>query len=149
KVEFQALLRMKTKNGEITQTENAIHVKNADTVTLFVSIASNFNNYKDLSADEQLRAKNYLDQAFEQDYETLLNAHIKAYQSYFNRVSLQLGTTSTSSLPTDQRLEKFRNTNDPSFVSLYFQYGRYLLISSSQPGGQAANLQGIWNKSMT
>lgn len=149
KVEFQALLRLKTINGKISQTENSIDVKNADTATLFVSIASNFNNYHDLNADEKLRAKNYLDQAFVQGYEHLLNAHIKAYQEYFNRVSLQLGTTKTSNQTTDERLKNFRNTNDPSFVSLYFQYGRYLLISSSQPGGQAANLQGIWNKSLT
>lgn len=149
KVEFQALTRLKNKNGTTTQDENSIQVKDADSAVLFVSIASNFNNYHDLSADEYSRAKTYLDKAYGKDYQSLLNDHIKAYQGYFNRVSLQLGTVPTSDLPTDERLENFRTTNDPSFVSLYFQYGRYLLISSSQPGGQAANLQGIWNKSLT
>src|SRR5690606_10065499 len=149
KVEFQALTRLKNKNGTTTQDENSIQVKDADSAVLFVSIASNFNNYHDLSADEYSRAKTYLDKAYGKDYQSLLNDHIKAYQGYFNRVSLQLGTIPTSDLLTDERLANFRTTNDPSFVSLYFQYGRYLLISSSQPGGQAANLQGIWNKSLT
>lgn len=149
KVEFQALARLKTKNGKISQTGNAISVQNADTATLYVSIGSNFNTYKDLSADEKMRAVKDLDHAFKQDYKSLLSKHITAYQAYFNRVSLQLGTVETSYQPTDERLKDFRKTNDPSFVSLYFQYGRYLLISSSQPGGQPANLQGIWNKSLT
>ncbi|WP_417363077.1 glycosyl hydrolase family 95 catalytic domain-containing protein [Galbibacter sp.] len=149
KVEFQALTRIKTINGTTSQSQNSIQVKDADSALLFVSIASNFNNYHDLSADEYLRAKTYLDQAFGKDYESLLVAHVKAYQGYFNRVSLQLGSIESSNLPTDERLKNFTNTNDPSFVSLYYQYGRYLLISSSQPGGQAANLQGIWNKSLT
>lgn len=148
KVAFEALMRLKTKNGKISHTENSITIKDADTATLFLSIASNFNNYKDLDAYENLRAKKYLDKAFAQDYEKLLSAHILLYQKYFKRVSLNLGTSDASNLPTDQRLENFRNTIDPSFVSLYFQYGRYLLISSSQPGGQPANLQGIWNKSL-
>lgn len=148
KVAFKAAMRLRTKNGKISRTENSISIQNADTVTLFVSIASNFNNYQDLGADENLRAKKYLEEASGQDYNKLLSSHIKAYQKYFDRVSMNLGTTNASNLSTDQRLENFRNTNDPSFVSLYFQYGRYLLISSSQPGGQPANLQGIWNKSL-
>ncbi|WP_431242192.1 glycosyl hydrolase family 95 catalytic domain-containing protein [Flavobacterium sp. P21] len=75
-------------------------------------------------------------------------AHIAYYQKYFKRVKLDFGTTEASKLPTNERLANFRYVSDPSFVTLYFQYGRYLLISSSQPGGQPANLQGIWNHSM-
>ena len=145
KIEFNALMRLKTQNGEVSQNNNSVAVNNADTATIFVSIASNFNNYLDVTGDENLRAKTYLDVAFNKNYETLVSSHIKAYQKYFNRVSLDLGRTDASKLPTDQRLVNFRNTSDPSFVSLYFQYGRYLLISSSQPNGQPANLQGIWN----
>src|SRR5690606_39711089 len=83
KVEFQALLRMKTKNGDINFAHNAIHVKNADSTILFVSIASNFKNYNDLSADETLRAKNDLNRAFSKNYADLKVAHTKAYQNYF------------------------------------------------------------------
>ena len=113
-----------------------------------VSIATNFNSYNDLSGDEMQRARAYLDTAFEKNYEQLKADHIKKYQTLFNRVVLDFGSTDAEKHPTDERLANFRNTNDPSFVALYFQYGRYLLISSSQPGGQPANLQGIWNRSM-
>ena len=148
KVEFNALTRLKTDGGTTTQSTDKITVKNANSVVLFVSIASNFNNYNDISGDENQRAKDYLNKAFNKDYETIKSEHIATYQNYYNRVKLDLGSTEASKLPTDERLENFRNTNDPSFVSLYYQYGRYLLISSSQPGGQPANLQGIWNGSM-
>ncbi len=148
KVEFNALMRMKTENGQTSQMDDSIKVENADSAILMVSIASNFNSYQDLSADEKQRATSYLDAAFDKDYESLKADHIKKYQFLFNRVTLDFGSTDAAEVPTDERLANFRNTNDPSFVALYFQYGRYLLISSSQPGGQPANLQGIWNSSM-
>lgn len=148
KVEFNALMRLKTDKGSITKTDSSITVDKADSAILMVSISTNFYSYKDLSGDEKERAKVYLDNAFQKGYEQLKTDHIKKYQTLFNRVVLDFGSTDASKLPTDERLANFRNTNDPSFVALYFQYGRYLLISSSQPGGQPANLQGIWNRSM-
>ena len=148
KVEFNALMRLKTDNGNITKTDSSIKVEKANSAILMVSIATNFNSYNDLSGDEMQRSQAYLDAAFEKDYEVLKSDHIKKYQTLFNRVVLDLGSTDASKLTTDERLSNFRNTKDPSLVSLYFQYGRYLLISSSQPGGQPANLQGIWNRSM-
>lgn len=148
KVEFNALSRIKTDGGSMKQTDNSIVIENANSVTIFVSIASNFNNYNDISGDENQRAKDYMDNAFNKNVDDMKAAHIKAYQNYFNRVSLDLGSTEASKFPTNERLENFRNTSDPSFVTLYYQFGRYLLISSSQPGGQPANLQGIWNGGM-
>src|SRR5690606_36887980 len=91
------------------------------------------------------RAANYLKKAYKRSYKDVLKRHIPEYQKYFNRVTLDLGTTDAANLPTNERLKNFRTTNDPQFVTLYYQYGRYLLISSSRPGGQPANLQGIWN----
>ncbi|KKK70595.1 hypothetical protein LCGC14_2922410, partial [marine sediment metagenome] len=135
KVKFNALMRMKTTNGKSVKRDNAIRVDNADEVVLMVSIASNFNSYKDLNGDEMQRAKEYLETAFAKEFPQLKAEHIKKYQNLFNRVKLDFGTTDASKLPTDERLANFRNTVDPSFVALYFQYGRYLLISSSQPGG--------------
>lgn len=148
KVEFNALARLKTEGGSINQEDNFLAIKNANSVVIFVSIASNFNNYNDISGDENERAKNHLSKAVDKDYEAMKAAHIAQYQNYFNRIKLDLGKTEASKLPTNERLENFRNTEDPSFVSLYYQFGRYLLISSSQPGGQPANLQGIWNGRM-
>ncbi len=89
-----------------------------------------------------------MQQAIAFSYETIKQKHIANYRSYFDRVKLDLGTTSAAALPTDQRLKNFNSVDDPQLVTLYYQYGRYLLIASSQPGGQPANLQGIWNHMM-
>lgn len=145
KVEFNALARIKAYSGNITNTENSVNIENANSVLIFVSIASNFNNYHDISGDENQRAKDFMDKAFGKNYEDMKADHILAYQKYFKRVKLDLGSTEASKFPTDERLKNFNSTEDPSFVTLYYQFGRYLLISSSQPGGQPANLQGIWN----
>ncbi|MDP5200258.1 glycoside hydrolase family 95 protein [Flavobacterium sp. DG2-3] len=149
KVEFNALAQLKAEGGIISTAGNTLKVDKTDSVVIMVSIASNFVNYNDLSGDENKLAKSYLDNAFVRNYDKMKTAHIAAYQKYFKRVKLDLGTTEQAKLPTDERLSNFRNVSDPSFVTLYYQYGRYLLISSSQLGGQAANLQGIWNRSMT
>jgi len=148
KVEFNALSRIKTNGGHISHTDHTVAIENANSVLLFVSIVSNFNNYHDISGNENQRAKDYLDKAYNKNFEDMKASHIEAYQKYFNRVKLDLGVTEASKLPTNERLKNFRNTSDPSFVTLYYQYGRYLLISSSQPGGQPANLQGLWNGNM-
>lgn len=144
-VRYEAITRFKTDGGTISSTDSTVSVMGANSVTIYISIATNFNNYKDISGDEHKRAVEYVEKAHSKSFSTILNAHIQGYQKYFNRVSLDLGSNEASSLPTDKRLMDFRNVSDPQFVALYFQFGRYLLISSSQPGGQPANLQGIWN----
>lgn len=144
-VEFKGITRIKLAGGQLSATDSTLTVKGANAAVIVISIASNFNNYQDISGDENARASAYLNKAFNKPYTTLLNAHVAAYQKLFKRVSLDLGTTEAAQAPTDERLRNFRNVNDPHLVNLYYQYGRYLLISSSQPGGQPANLQGIWN----
>ena len=144
-IKYEVINRFKTDGGTISSTDSTISVKGANSATIYISIATNFNNYKDISGDEHKRAIDYMDKVYPKSFATILNAHIPAYQKYFNRVKLNLGSNDASSLPTDKRLMNFRNVSDPQFVALYYQFGRYLLISSSQPGGQPANLQGIWN----
>jgi alpha-L-fucosidase 2 len=144
-VNYKGIVRMKPEGGALTSNDTSLTIKNANAVTIYISIATNFNNYNDISGDENKRAADYLNKAFPKSYATILPAHIAAYQKYFNRVKIDLGTTDAAKLPIDERLRNFNSTSDPSLVSLYYQFGRYLLISSSQPGGQAANLQGIWN----
>ena len=144
-VNYKGIVRMKLEGGSLNANDTSLTVSNANAATIYISIATNFNNYNDISGDENKRAADYLNKAYPKSYATILPAHIAAYQKYFNRVKLDLGTTDATKLPTDERLKNFNSTNDPQFVTLYYQYGRYLLISSSQPGGQAANLQGIWN----
>ena len=144
-VRFQAISRIKPEGGTITPTDTSLIVKDANAVTIYISIATNFNSYNDLRGDEKERAGNYPEQASSKSFDQLLNRHVAEYQKYFDRVTLDLGASDASKLPTDERLKKFRVVNDPQLVALYFQFGRYLLIASSQPGGQPANLQGIWN----
>lgn len=148
-VNYKGIVRMKLEGGNLNATDTSLIVKDANAVTVYISIATNFNNYKDIGGDENKRAADYLNKAYPKSFASILPAHVAAYQKYFNRVKLNLGADEAASkLPTDERLKNFNSTNDPSFVTLYYQFGRYLLISSSQPGGQAANLQGIWNQSI-
>jgi alpha-L-fucosidase 2 len=149
KVQFKGIARIKLKGGTLASRDQALEVQGADAATIYISIATNFNNYQDLGGNEQQRAAAYLQKAFSKSYPSMLKKHVGAYQAYFKRVSLDLGLTEAARLPTDRRLQNFRTANDPELVTLYFQYGRYLLISSSQPGGQPANLQGLWNDQLT
>lgn len=130
----------------ITQ-KTCLSIKNADSVTILISAATSYKNYKDVSGNEIVKAKLPLTKAETKTYENLKTSHIADYQKLFNRVSLDFGDG--SSLPTDERIKSFATTNDPDFAALYFQYGRYLLIASSRAGTQPANLQGIWNDSMS
>lgn len=148
-IKFKGISRIKLDKGSLEELDGSLIVKKADAATIFISIATNFNNYNDVSGNENQRALDYLNEGSHKSYSKLKKEHILAYQKYFNRVKIDLGTTQEVNLPTDERLKKFRNSNDPQFVALYYQFGRYLLISSSQPGSQPANLQGIWNNSLT
>ncbi len=147
-LKFQAQVKILADGGSVSASDTLLQVSNADTATIYISIATNFRNYHDISADAGARADAYLQNALKKNYDQALSDNIAAYQKYFNRVSLDLGITDSVKNPTDVRIEQFAEDNDPQLVALYFQFGRYLLISSSQPGGQAANLQGIWNNQL-
>ena len=119
---------------------------NATTATLYIIAATNFVNYQDISGDPKQKNDQKTAALKDKTYTQLLSDHIRRYQEQYNRVSLKIASQdSSSSLPTDKRLVAFADSHDPDMVSLMMQYGRYLLISSSQPGGQTANLQGVWN----
>lgn len=144
-VKFRATAQIDAKGGKVETTSDKITVTDADEVTILVEIATNFVNYHDLGGDPVERTNDYLKKAETKSYETLYKDHVQAYQKYFNRVSLKLGNDQKNLQPTDRQLAGFDTDNNPHLAELYFQFGRYLLISSSQPGGQPANLQGIWN----
>ena len=148
KIRFNGIARVKPEGGKLAVNDTSIVVQGADAATIYISIATNFNSYKDISGNESERAVSYLNEAYSKSFANILKAHVETYQGYFNRVKLELGITDAAKLPTDERLKNFSATHDPEFVTLYFQFGRYLLISSSQPGGQPINLQGIWNDKM-
>ena len=124
----------------------AIEVSEATTVTLLISSATNFIAYDDISGDERAKAMAYIEAFGNTTYDEALRRHCKAYSAQFDRVSLDLGhNVVQEAKDTETRLAEFSAVSDPSFVALYFQFGRYLLITSSQPGTQPANLQGVWN----
>ncbi|MCR4032028.1 MULTISPECIES: glycosyl hydrolase family 95 catalytic domain-containing protein [Flavobacterium] len=149
KVKFQGRLTAKNKGGEIDASNGVLSINKADEVVLYISIATNFKNYQDISGDEIVKSKDYLAKAEVKDFETIKKAHVDYYQKFFNRVSLDLGSNDLIKKPTNERIRDFSKQFDPQLAALYFQFGRYLLISSSQPGGQPANLQGIWNDMVT
>lgn len=143
-IRFAADLKLELQGGKSIAQDSVLSVSNANSAVLYIAMATNFVNYKDISADAVKRNQVYLKNAGK-NYSKALQEHIAAYQKYYHRVSLDLGYTSQADKPTDVRVKEFAVSDDPQLISLYFQYGRYLLISSSQPGGQPANLQGIWN----
>ena len=130
-----------TSNGSLS-------ISDATEATIIVSAATNFVNYHDVSGNASLRNANYINKVKDWSYRQLEERHVKAYQQQFNTVKLSLPTDGNAQLPTDKRLAQFGGSKDMAMVALMFNYGRYLLISSSQPGGQAANLQGVWNNNI-
>ncbi len=145
KIEFEAGVKLVSKGGKITYSDTSINVESATEATLYISIATNFKNYHDVSENPHAKALAYLDKGMKKDFSSLLTDHVAFYKKYFDRVKLDLGASGTNDMPTDERLKNFNTRFDPQFISLYFQFGRYLMISGSQPGGQPTNLQGKWN----
>ena len=144
RVEFTSRVRVIHKGGELEAGETGLSLSGADEALVLVSTGTNFVDYKTLTADGAKKAKDILDKAASKAYKSMRKAHVAEYQKYFDRVSLDLGTTPAAAATTDVRVKDFAGGDDPQLVELYFQFGRYLLICSSQPGGQPANLQGIW-----
>ena len=147
-VRFENQTFIKNVDGKVKVENNSITVTGATTATIYISAATNFENYNSVNGNESKKATNYLSAAIKKDENKILTNHIAYYQNQYNRLKLDLGATENSNAPTDERLKNFRQDNDPSMAALLFNYGRYLLISSSQPGGQPANLQGIWNNAL-
>lgn len=146
-VKFCTQAKVLAKGGSVSAETATINVKDASEVTILISMATNFVDYKTLTANEVEKCSNYLANAEKVSFNKMLDRHISAYQSYFKRSTFDLGTSPAAQQPTDVRIKNFSKSYDPELVSMYYQFGRYLLISSSQPGGQPANLQGIWNDS--
>lgn len=142
-IRFETRTQIKAEKGKVNVTNNCIEVKGADAAVIYVTAATNFGNYKDVSANETRRATEFLAKAMKRPYVQSLTAHEEAYQKLFGRVSLNIGPSSQEE--TSYRIKHFNERKDLGLVALMFQFGRYLLISSSQPGGQPAGLQGIWN----
>lgn len=146
-IEVETQSQVIAEGGKVSLTDKYISVEHATAATLYIAAATNFVNYHNVKGNESKKASALLAGAMKKEYSEALKAHTDYYQSQFNRVSLSLGgeNTKTAKQETVKRIAGFSQGNDPALAALMLQYGRYLLISSSQSGGQPANLQGIWN----
>lgn len=146
-IEFEARLRVLVEGGELSVADTLVRVSGADAATLVLAAATNHVSFRDLSADPVERNDAALARLQGRRYAELRSAHVADHQELFGRVVLDLGEGDASGLPTDERVLRFGEGEDPALPALLFHYGRYLLIASSRPGTQPANLQGIWNDS--
>ena len=144
-LKFEARLGWRASGGEVELTDDALEVKGADSVTLVLAAATSYKNFKDVTADPADICHRAIKAVAGRNYDSLRSTHISDHRRLFRRAAFELGTTEAAQQPTDKRIENFAKQNDPQLMELYFQYGRYLLIASSRPGSQPANLQGIWN----
>jgi len=145
----ESLLRVEAKNAKAVVQNGKIIVSNADEATIYLAAATNYKNYKDVSADPVALCKKAIQNSSGKTYDQIKSVAVKEYQKYFKTLSVDFGNSENAKLPTDERIERFASSSDPSLLALYMQYGRYLLISSSRPGTRPANLQGIWNDLLT
>ncbi|MEO3764123.1 glycoside hydrolase family 95 protein [Streptomyces sp. B8F3] len=147
-VRFLALARAVAEGGTVSGSGGTLRVAGADSVTLLVSIGTSYVDYRNVGGDYRGTARQYLGAAQSIPYDDLRSRHVADYQELFGRTTIDLGRTGAADQPTDVRIAQHGGADDPQFSALLFQYGRYLLISSSRPGTQPANLQGIWNDQM-
>jgi alpha-L-fucosidase 2 len=140
-------VRVLPTGGTLRASGNAVVVRNADAVTLLIAAATSYRTYEDVGADPAARVAAALDPASRKGVDALRVSHLRDYRQLFDRVTLELGPSQNA--PTDERVRRFAHGEDPGLAALYFQYGRYLLIASSRTGSQPANLQGLWNESMS
>lgn len=150
-VMYSAICKARADGGTVSSNGSALDIRNANSVTLYLAAATDYNKenpFKPLPKKHASRlCKKQISQAIRKSYLNLRNSHVAEHHRLFGRVQMDLGSTEISSLPTDQRLKAVKDgKDDPALATLYFHYGRYLLICSSRPGTLPANLQGIWNE---
>jgi alpha-L-fucosidase 2 len=149
KLTYEARLEARNENsrGTVAVDYRTLRVTGADTVTIVLAAATSFVNYKDVSGNPAEKVRTVLDRAATRSYSAMLREHVAEHSQWFGRVQLALNGTNSDvlALPTDERIKRFATAPDPGLAALFYQFGRYLLIGSSRPGTEAANLQGIWN----
>lgn len=148
RLQYEARIKAVPDGGSMSMEDTMLSIKNADTVTLYFVAATNFVDYKTVDADQHARVEKALLNIEQKTFANIKEMALADYKTYFDRVALTLPTTANSYLATDKRLSKIQDEPDPQLATLCYNFGRYLLISSSRPGTQPANLQGIWNNDM-
>src|SRR6185312_5070299 len=143
---FTVAGRVLAQGGTTEASTTAIKVEGADSVTIIVDAATSFRRFDDVSGDPDALVADRLDGAAGKPYERLRSDHVAEHRRLFDRLHIDLGSTPAAEQPTDRRIADYATGDDPALAALYVQYARYLMISSSRPGTQPANLQGIWNR---
>ncbi|MBN1417594.1 MAG: glycoside hydrolase N-terminal domain-containing protein [Planctomycetes bacterium] len=146
---FEVRARVRAEGGETSVVGGTISVRGADSATILVAMATSYRSFEDVGGDPAAVVAEQLAAAERKSHEVLRRDHVAEHRRLFRRVAIDLGTTGAARRPTDERIRDFAGGQDPQLAALYFQFGRYLLISSSRPGCQPANLQGLWNESMS
>src|SRR5688500_505097 len=148
RLKFALRVRVLPRGGTLKMDRGRLEIEDADEVVLLATAATSYRRYDDVSGDPEAITQRQLAAVQQRGFDALRDAHVAEHQRMFRRVAIDLGRSEAEKLPTDERVENFANGNDPALAALYHQYGRYLLICSSRPGTQPANLQGIWNDLM-
>jgi len=144
---FEARLQTQSRGGTIRPDGDALIVEGADEVILLIAMATSYRRYDDVTGDPAAITRAQIGKASARTFAAIVADATAEHRRLFRRVAIDLGRTAAADQPTDLRIRQSETVADPALAALYFQYGRYLLISSSRPGGQAANLQGLWNDS--
>jgi alpha-L-fucosidase 2 len=147
-LKYQARVKIMALGGSITAEPARVSVSNANEAILLITAATSFKKFDDASGDPERIVQQHLGAAAKKSFAKLRANHVADHQALFRRVTIDLGQSDAIKLPTDARIRRFAEGNDPQLAALYYQYGRYLLLSCSRPGGQPATLQGLWNDSM-
>jgi alpha-L-fucosidase 2 len=147
RLRYEGRVRARVRGGTAEVDYRTLHVRGADEVVLVFAAATSFVSYRDVSADPAERVRAVLSSVADRAWDAMLADHVREHRSWFDRVEMSLGPmeVTAETLPTDERIQRFAEEPDPGLAALYYQFGRYLLIASSRPGTQPANLQGIWN----
>ena len=142
RLRYESRLKAVADGGTVTVDDDTLAVRGADALTLLVAAATSFVNYNDVSADPHARVDAVMNAVAGKRFDAIRSAHLDEHRRLFRRVAIDLGVTADSRLPTDERLAKAHGADAPALPALLFQFGRYLLISSSRPGTQPANCRG-------
>jgi alpha-L-fucosidase 2 len=146
-IRYATALQVKPNGGSIQTGTNTLHIQSANSVILCLAASTSFRNFRDISSDPDDEWPGQLKRAVKTSYEKLRDRHVKDFQGFMDRVALDLGGADANQQPTNERLKAVKaGADDPALAALYFQFGRYLMLSSSRPGSQPANLQGLWNR---
>lgn len=142
---YEARARLIASGGKREANESNLGVRGADSVIVLIAMATSYRDFQHVDGDPAALNKAALDRAATRSFNELLSRHQADHRRLFRRVQIDLGRTPAADRPTDERVRTSMTSDDPALAALYYQYGRYLLIASSRPGAQPANLQGIWN----